>query len=45
MDALYQLSYVGTARMVSLWLHWLPRGLLQGDVLLAYLRKAMLAST
>jgi hypothetical protein len=23
MDALYQLSYVGTARMVSLWLPWL----------------------
>jgi len=23
MDALYQLSYVGTARMVTLWLPWL----------------------
>jgi hypothetical protein len=45
MDALYQLSYVGTARMVSLWLPWLPIGLLQGGVLLAYLRSPMLAST
>jgi hypothetical protein len=45
MDALYQLSYVGTARMVSLWLPWLLIALLQGGVPFAYLRRPMLAST
>jgi hypothetical protein len=45
MDALYQLSYVGTDRMVPVWLPWLLIALLQGGVPFAYLRKAMLAST
>jgi hypothetical protein len=45
MDALYQLSYVGTARMVPLWLPWLRIARLQGGAPFAYLRKAMLAST
>ena len=39
MDALYQLSYVGTARMVSLWLPSLLITLLQGRVMFAYLRR------
>jgi hypothetical protein len=45
MDALYQLSYVGTARMVSLWLPWLLIARLQGGVPFAYRLGAMLAST
>jgi hypothetical protein len=40
MDALYQLSYVGTARMVSLWLPWLLIALPQGGAPFACLRKA-----
>jgi hypothetical protein len=45
MDALYQLSYVGTDRMVSLWLLWLLVARLQGGVPFAYLRRPMLVST
>jgi hypothetical protein len=45
MDALYQLSYVGTARMVPLRLPWLLIAMLQGRVTFAYLRGPMLAST
>jgi hypothetical protein len=33
-----QLSYVGTARMVSLWLPWLLIALLRGGAPFAYLR-------
>ena len=45
MDALYQLSYVGTARMVSLRLPWLQIARVQGRVTFAYLHRPMLAST
>ena len=45
MDALYQLSYVGTARMVPLWLPWLLTALLQGGVPFAYRLSVMLVST
>jgi hypothetical protein len=45
MDALYQLSYVGTDRMVPVWLPWLLIARPQGGAPVAYLRRAMLAST
>jgi hypothetical protein len=45
MEVLYQLSYVGTARMVSLRLPWLLIALLQSRVPFAYLRRPMLVST
>ena len=45
MDALYQLSYVGTARMVPVWLPWLLIALLQGGAPFAYLRRPLLVST
>jgi hypothetical protein len=45
MDALYQLSYVGVARMVPLWLPWMLIAMLRGSVLFAYLRGSTLAST
>jgi hypothetical protein len=45
MEVLYQLSYVGTARMVPLRLPWLLIAMLQGRVTFAYLRRPMLAST
>jgi hypothetical protein len=45
MDALYQLSYVGTDRMIPVWLPWLLIALLQGGVRFAHLRTVMLVST
>ena len=45
MDALYQLSYVGTDRMVPVWLPWLLIARPQGGAPFAYLHRPMLAST
>ena len=42
MEVLYQLSYVGAARMVPLWL---LIALLQGGVPFAYVPRPMLVST